>query len=48
MLLKIDYADSIIITSLSLMDDKTRELIENHLLTNYNHDIKNISTNNFI
>lgn len=39
MILKFDNADAIIITSLSLMDDKTRDLIEEHLLTTYNYKI---------
>lgn len=39
MILKNDNAYSIIITSLSLMDDKTRELIEKHLSVNYNFEI---------
>ncbi len=38
LILEIDNANAIIITSLSLMDDKTRDLIENHLLTKYNFD----------
>lgn len=39
MILKIKNADAIIITSLSLMDDKTRGLIEEQLLKKYNFKI---------
>lgn len=38
MILEIDNADAIIKTSLSLMDDITKDLIEKHLATNYNFE----------
>lgn len=39
-ILHLDYAESVIFTSLTLMDEKTRSIIEKHLLDNYSFEFK--------
>lgn len=40
MILHFDYAESVLFTSLTLMDIKTRDMIEKHLLDNYGFEFK--------